>query len=146
MSRGGWRGSGGRAAVVGSVWLAVFVTVKDLGAWAQTRAQYEAPRTLRARDLMPAERLQGPGYQVDDTVPTDGFLATFTVRSDHRVFVAAPVDYVAWTAQLHRFASRKDLAAKERSLWLSGQLTPLARMRLTEAGWGLHERALAAPR
>ena len=60
--------------------------------------------------------------------------------------MAAPVDLVAWTERLHRFASREDLAVKERSLWLSGQLTPLARMRLTAAGWVVHERALAASR
>jgi hypothetical protein len=61
-----------------------------------------------------------------------------------QLVVAAPVDHVAWTARLHRFVSREDLAAKERSLWLSGQLTPLARQKLTEAGWSLHERAPAA--
>ena len=55
---------------------------------AQVRAWYEPPPTLRASDLVPADRLQGPGYQVDDAVPTDGFLATFTVRSDYGVFEA----------------------------------------------------------
>ena len=57
-------------------------------AGAQTRADFEAPPTLAARDLVPAERLQGPGYRVDDAVPTDGFLATYTVRSDYGVFTA----------------------------------------------------------
>ena len=60
--------------------------------------------------------------------------------------VAAPVDMVAWTERLHRFASRPDLATKKRSLWLSGQLTPLARRQLTEAGWAVHEQTLATPR
>ena len=91
LSRGGWRGKAaraGRAAVVGWVWLAVVALVEAPVAGAQARAEYEAPPTLRAGDLVPAERLQGPGYQVDAAVPTDGFLATFTVRSDHGVFTA----------------------------------------------------------
>jgi hypothetical protein len=61
------------------------------------------------------------------------------------VVVAAPVDHVAWTPQLHRFASRPDLGSRVRGLWLSGRLTPLARRKLAEAGWALHEQALAAP-
>ena len=91
MSRGAWRRKAARArwtAVVRWVWLAVVALVEDPVAGAQARAEYEVPPTLSARDLVPAERLQGPGYQVDDAVPTDGFLATFTVRSDHGVFTA----------------------------------------------------------
>lgn len=38
-----------------------------------------------------------------------------------------------------------DLAAKERSLWPSGPLPPLARRKLTDAGWVVHERVPAAP-
>ena len=55
---------------------------------AQARADFEKPPTLAARDLVPAERLRGPGYRIDNAVPTDGFLATFTVRSDYGVFKA----------------------------------------------------------
>jgi len=91
MSRGGWRGKAARVgctAVAGWVWFAVLAMGEDPVAGAQARAAYESPPTLSARDLEPAERLQGPGYQVDDAVPTDGFLATFTVRSDHGVFTA----------------------------------------------------------
>ena len=55
---------------------------------AQALADFEKPPTLTARDLVPAGRLQGPGYRIDDAVPTDGFLATFTVRSDYGVFTA----------------------------------------------------------
>ena len=91
MSRGGWRGRVARVgwtALVGWVGLAVFPIGTSPVAQAQTRVQYEAPPTLSARDLVPAERLQGLGYQVDDAVPTDGFLATLTVRSDYGVFPA----------------------------------------------------------
>ena len=44
---------------------------------------FESPPTLQAPDLAPADvALEGDLYQVDDDVPTDGFLATFTIRSD----------------------------------------------------------------
>ena len=76
------------ALILCGAMLAVLCAGAAHGASAQARAGYEAPPTLRARDLVPAERLQGPGYEVDDAVPTDGFLATFTVRSDHGVFEA----------------------------------------------------------
>lgn len=36
---------------------------------AQSRADFETSPTLAARDLVPAERLQGPGYRIDDAVP-----------------------------------------------------------------------------
>ncbi len=55
---------------------------------AQARADFEKPPTLTVHDLAPSEQLRGPGYRIDDTVPTDGFLATFTVRSDYGVFKA----------------------------------------------------------
>jgi hypothetical protein len=55
--------------------------------------------------------------------------------------VTAPVDHVAWTERLHRFASREPVAAKKRSLSLSGQLTPLARQKLAATGWAVQERA-----
>ena len=70
---------------VGAGWLCAGVPTV---ATAQARADFEKPPTLAARDLVPADRLQGPGYRIDDTVPTDGFLATFTVRSDYGVFPA----------------------------------------------------------
>jgi hypothetical protein len=82
----------GPLAVLGITlgWLCggVPTVVTDRVAVAQDRADFETPPTLAARDLVPAERLQGAGYRIDDAVPTDGFLATFTVRSDYGVFTA----------------------------------------------------------
>ena len=77
----------GRVVVlgIGAGWLCAGVPTL---ATAQARADFETPPTLAARDLVPADRLQGPGYRIDDAVPTDGFLATFTVRSDYGVFPA----------------------------------------------------------
>ena len=77
----------GRLALLGTTlgWLCGGVST---AVTAQTRSDFEKPPTLAARDLVPAERLQGPGYRIDETVPTDGLLATFTVRSDYGVFTA----------------------------------------------------------
>ena len=49
---------------------------------------YEEPPVLRASDLAPRRLLQGPRHSVDEAVPTDGFMARFTVRSDLGVFEA----------------------------------------------------------
>jgi hypothetical protein len=49
---------------------------------------YEKQPVLQASQLAPAELLQGPRFQVDDRVPTDGFLGRFTIRSDFGTFEA----------------------------------------------------------
>ena len=43
------------------------------------------------------------------------------------LLVPAPVDYVAWTRRVARFAQRDDLKAPHRTAWLSGQFSPRAR-------------------
>jgi hypothetical protein len=43
---------------------------------------------LQASQLAPAELLQGPGFQVDDKVPTEGFRGRCTIRSDVGTFEA----------------------------------------------------------
>jgi hypothetical protein len=49
---------------------------------------YEKQPVLQASQLAPTELLQGPRFQVDEKVPTDGFLARFTIRSDVGTFEA----------------------------------------------------------
>jgi hypothetical protein len=53
--------------------------------------------------------------------------------------VAGPVDLLTWNERINRFASRPDLKAKERTLWIRGEATPLARQGLTKLGWTLRE-------
>jgi hypothetical protein len=52
------------------------------------QAAFEKPAVLRAADLAAAELLKGPRFQVDETVPTDGLLARFTIKSDFGPFEA----------------------------------------------------------
>jgi hypothetical protein len=54
------------------------------GIWAATG--YEQQPVLKASQLAPAELLKGARFQVDEMVPTDGFLARFTLRSDFGTF------------------------------------------------------------
>lgn len=56
--------------------------------------------------------------------------------------VAAPVDYLAWTQQLQKFANRPDLQAKERILWLRGVATPLAQKELAALKWKVQQEAV----
>jgi hypothetical protein len=53
--------------------------------------------------------------------------------------VAAPVDYVAWTERMARFAVRDDLRAPSRLGWVSGQLSPRARKEFEKRGWAIFE-------
>jgi hypothetical protein len=53
--------------------------------------------------------------------------------------VPAPVDYVAWTERVARFATRPDLAGRDRQIWLTGRLSPRARQELTALKWGVRE-------
>jgi hypothetical protein len=49
---------------------------------------YEMQPVLPASQLVPAELLKGARFQVDEKVPTDGFVARFTLRSDVGTFEA----------------------------------------------------------
>jgi hypothetical protein len=60
------------------------------------------------------------------------------------IVVPAEVDYVSWTTRTSYFANRPDLASPKRSLWLTGQMSPLAKKNFEAAGWVVNERTTAA--
>lgn len=61
--------------------LAVVLTALAGGVQMATEgAGYEMQPVLQASQLAPAELLKGARFQVDEKVPTDGFLARFTLR------------------------------------------------------------------
>ena len=76
LRRSGWRAL-----------LAIAASFAHL-AVASAEASFETPPVLRAADLAPAPLLQGPHFHVEDEVPTDGFLAAFTIHSDVGTFLA----------------------------------------------------------
>jgi len=53
--------------------------------------------------------------------------------------IAAPVDYVSWTARLAKFTARPDLAGRPKQLWLTGRLSPRAQKELTALRWTIRE-------
>jgi hypothetical protein len=53
--------------------------------------------------------------------------------------VPAPVDYVAWTERVARFADRDDLRAPARAAWLSGRMSAMARKEFETRGWKVDE-------
>jgi len=55
----------------------------------QLLADYERAEDLRASDILPAERLSGAHFSVDERVESDGYLNYYTIRSDFGVFEAA---------------------------------------------------------
>ena len=59
-------------------------------AFAQT-GPYEQGVELKASNLLSAETLQGSSYRVRDQVPTDGYMAYFTIDSDFGTFEAMGV-------------------------------------------------------
>jgi len=54
--------------------------------------------------------------------------------------VAGPVDYLAWTEQIQRFASRPDLQVADRILLLRGEATALAKAELTKMNWKVQQQ------
>ena len=56
------------------------------------------------------------------------------------IVVPAPVDYASWTRRTSYFANRPDLAAPKRGVWLSGQMSPLAKKNFEALNWMIGER------
>jgi hypothetical protein len=56
------------------------------------------------------------------------------------IVAEAPVDYVSWTEQVAYFAGRPDLREQRRTIWLTGQFSPLAKKNFEALGWVVHEK------
>jgi hypothetical protein len=61
------------------------------------------------------------------------------------IVVEAPVDYVPWTEQVSYFAHRPDLKSSQRTIWLTGQFSPLARKNFQVLGWTINEHVNPIP-
>ena len=66
--------------------MATLLLIAPLVASAQTAADFETPPVLHAKDLVPATMLTGKGFRVANQVPTDGFMAIFTITTDAGTF------------------------------------------------------------
>jgi hypothetical protein len=65
------------------------------------------------------------------------------VTSDGRMVVAAPFDLVSWTPQVDEFARRADLAGPQRSVLVTGAVTPRARQEFAALGWSVSDNLAA---
>jgi hypothetical protein len=75
----------GGALILGAMAVAAIGGEKAVGG---AKGGYEKQPVLQASELAPAELLKGARFQVDDKVPTDGFLGRFTIRADVGTFEA----------------------------------------------------------
>ncbi len=59
---------------------------------------------------------------------------------NNTVIMPAPVDYISWTPRIAGFGTDSELLQlKNRVLWTSAKMTPLARKQLAANGWSVHE-------
>jgi hypothetical protein len=61
------------------------------------------------------------------------------------IVVEAPVDYVPWTEPVSYFAHRTDLQSSRRTIWLTGQFSPLAKKNFQALGWAINEHVNPIP-
>src|SRR6202162_2884698 len=62
----------------------VFLVPKVL--WAQGAGQFEQPPIINAPQLLPESALSGPGFHVEQQVPTNGAMGQYTIVADASVF------------------------------------------------------------
>jgi hypothetical protein len=54
--------------------------------WAQDAGQFEQPPIINANQLLPESALSGPGFHVEQQVPTNGAMGQYTIVADASVF------------------------------------------------------------
>ena len=54
--------------------------------WAQSAGQFEQPPIINATQLLPESALSGPGFHVEQLVPTNGAMGQYTIVADASVF------------------------------------------------------------
>jgi hypothetical protein len=109
-------------------------------ALAATATKEEEARFLAATVHMLA-RLHVGGVPIRRVI-TRGTVVGIT--PDGAVVVPAPVDYLSWTQRVGAFASRSDLRAARRGVWLTGRMSGAAHQGLTAQGWTVHDVPLSA--
>jgi hypothetical protein len=59
---------------------------------------------------------------------------------DGALILPAPVDYVSWTERVASFAKNRNFqAARRRTLWITGGMSPRAKEGFEANGWTIHE-------
>ncbi len=84
----------------------------------------------------------------DTQVPLARLLVRKAIVGQDRngaIVAEAPVDYVSWTSDVSYFAHRRDFKSHDRKLWLTGQLSPLAKRNFLSLGWTVYEHTDPIP-
>lgn len=66
--------------------LTFLLALSALDATAQTAADFEKPPILHVKELVSASLLKGKGFHVEEKVPTDGVMGTYTIIADKATF------------------------------------------------------------
>ena len=84
----------------------------------------------------------------DTQVPLARILVRKAIVGQDRngaIVAEAPVDYVSWTSDVSYFAHRRDFQGHRRTLWVTGQLSPIAKRNFASLGWTVYEHADPIP-
>ena len=92
----------------------------------------------QARFLATAVHLLGKEHALEEVTATGTVVGR---EKGGAIVVPAPVDYASWTERVARFANRDDLKAPERSIVLTGKMSPRARQEFEALGWKVREGA-----
>jgi hypothetical protein len=75
-----------RALRLGGYALVAVVFLVPQMLWAQSAGQFEQPPIINATQLLPESALSGPGFHVEQQVPTNGAMGQYTIVADASVF------------------------------------------------------------
>ena len=92
----------------------------------------------QARFLVTAVHMLGKAHDLEEVTATGTIVGR---EKGGGLVVPAPVDYVSWTERVARFADRDDLEAAQRTIWLTGKMSPRARSEFEKRGWQVKEEA-----
>jgi len=92
----------------------------------------------QARFLATAVDMLGKAHDLEEVTATGTIVGR---EKGGGLVVPAPVDYVSWTERVARFADRDDLKAAQRTIWLTGKMSPRARSEFEQRGWQVKEEA-----
>jgi hypothetical protein len=71
---------------LGACALAALIAFVPQMLWAQGSGQFEQPPIINATQLLPESALSGPGFHVEQQVPTNGAMGQYTIVADASVF------------------------------------------------------------
>lgn len=74
-------------------------------------ASFDSPPAFKASELLPANLLKGPHYQLDESVATPDFFHHFRIRSDYGEFAADGMDMLyTRLKEIHALAELEDVS------------------------------------